>query len=43
MAGALRFSATELIREGTLRYLDQLEHPRIVSEPRDGDVGTRLR
>jgi hypothetical protein len=27
LAGALRFSAVELIREGTLRYLDELETP----------------
>lgn len=27
LAGALRFSAVELIREGTLRYLDELESP----------------
>jgi hypothetical protein len=27
LAGALRFSAAELIREGTLRYLDELETP----------------
>jgi hypothetical protein len=26
LAGALRFSAAELIREGTLRYMDALEH-----------------
>jgi hypothetical protein len=27
LAGALRFSATELIREGALRYMDELESP----------------
>ena len=27
LAGALRFSAAELIREGTLRYMAELENP----------------
>jgi len=27
LAGALRFSATDLIREGTLRYMADLENP----------------
>jgi hypothetical protein len=30
LAGVLRFSPVELIREGTLRYMDELEH--------DGDI-----
>ena len=27
LAGALRFSAAELLREGTLRYMAELENP----------------
>jgi hypothetical protein len=29
LAGALRFSAADLIREGTMRYMDELEHPQV--------------
>jgi len=41
LAGALHFSAADLIREGTLRYLDLLEYPRLTREPED--PGTHLR
>jgi hypothetical protein len=33
LAGALRFSAVELIREGTLRYMAELEAPAADSPP----------
>jgi hypothetical protein len=43
LAGVLRFSAAELIREGTVRYMDQLEHPRIDPDDASIDLDSRLR
>jgi hypothetical protein len=43
LAGALRFSAAELIREGTMRYMDELEHPHLAPDDKDVDVCARLR
>jgi hypothetical protein len=34
LAGALRFSAAELIREGTMRYMDELEEKPVREVPK---------
>ncbi len=34
LAGALRFSAAELIREGTLRYMAELENLDVADSPK---------
>ena len=43
LAGALRFSAAELIREGTLRYMAELENPDVFlpkpDRPKNGANG----
>lgn len=38
LAGALRFSTAELIREGTLRYMAELESP-VEDAPREESSG----
>jgi hypothetical protein len=43
LASALRFSVADLIREGTMRYIDQLEHPPIEVESTGPDAGAHLR
>ncbi len=47
LAGALRFSAVELIREGTLRYMAELEAPLPDTPPGNlsdpGDPGRQLK
>jgi hypothetical protein len=47
LAGSLRFSAADLIREGTLRYLAELETPAeeaVPQESADGpDAGEQLK
>ncbi len=43
LAGALRFSAADLIREGTMRYMDALEHPEHHSPDPAADDDSHLR
>ncbi len=44
LAGALHFTAADLIREGTLRYMDQLEHPQVeAGDAGSVDLGAHLR
>jgi hypothetical protein len=43
LAGTLHLSAADLIREGTMRYIDQLEHPHIDVESTGLDAGAHLR